>query len=35
MKADDRDKAFGSVLGKALHAAEEGQVLIPVLVALQ
>ena len=35
MKAGDRDKAFGSVLGKALRAAGEGQVLIPVLVSLQ
>ena len=35
MKASDRDKAFGSVLGKALRAAADGQGLIPILVSLQ
>jgi hypothetical protein len=35
MKADDPMKAFGAVIGKALRPLEEGQDLIPVLVALQ
>jgi hypothetical protein len=35
MKADDREKAFGSVLGKALRGLADGQGLIPVLIALQ
>ena len=35
MKADDRVKAFGAVLGKALSPLRDGQGLIPVLVALQ
>jgi hypothetical protein len=35
MKAEDRDKAFGSVIGKALHKLEDGRGLIPILVALQ
>jgi hypothetical protein len=35
MKADDRDKAFGAVIGKALHGLEDGRGLIPILVALQ
>jgi hypothetical protein len=35
MKALDRAKAFGSVLGKALAPLRSGQGLIPVLVALQ
>ena len=35
MKADNPNKAFGAVIGKALHALAEGEGLIPVLVALQ
>ena len=35
MKADDHDKAFGAVIGKALRRLEAGQGLIPILVALQ
>jgi len=35
MKATDRDRAFGAVLGKALRPLGSGQDLIPVLVALQ
>lgn len=35
MKASDRDRAFGAVLGKALRPLDEGCGLIPVLVALK
>jgi hypothetical protein len=35
MKADDPMKAFGSVIGKALRPLDEGQGLIPILIALQ
>jgi hypothetical protein len=35
MKATDRARAFGSVLGKALQPLEAGTGLIPILVALQ
>jgi hypothetical protein len=35
MKADDPLKAFGAVIGKALRPLEEGQELIPILIALQ
>ena len=35
MKANDPIKAFGTVIGKALHPWQEGQGLIPILVALQ
>ncbi len=35
MKVSDTFKAFGTVLGKALHPLEAGKGLIPVLVALQ
>jgi hypothetical protein len=35
MRANDRLKAFGSVLGKALRPLSTGQGLIPILVALQ
>ena len=35
MKADDPIKAFGAVIGKALRPLNEGQGLIPILVALQ
>lgn len=35
MKADNPLKAFGTVIGKALKPLEEGQGLIPILVALQ
>ena len=35
MKADDPQKAFGAVLGKALRPLQEGQGLIPILIALQ
>jgi hypothetical protein len=35
MRASDRDRAFGAVIGKALQALQSGQGLIPILVALQ
>lgn len=35
MRAADRDRAFGAVLGKALKPLPEGHGLIPILVALQ
>jgi hypothetical protein len=35
MKAEDPLQAFGSVIGKALCSLQEGQGLIPILVALQ
>jgi hypothetical protein len=35
MKAEDPLKAFGAVIGKALRSVGKGQVLIPILVALQ
>jgi hypothetical protein len=35
MKAGDRTRAFGAVIGKALESLERGRRLIPVLVALQ
>jgi hypothetical protein len=35
MKAADPIKAFGSVIGKALHPLEAGQGVIPILIALQ
>ena len=35
MKADDPFKAFGSVIGKALHPLKDGQGLVPILIALQ
>jgi hypothetical protein len=35
MRASDRDRAFGAVLGKALRPLASGQGLIPILVALQ
>jgi hypothetical protein len=35
MKAQDREKAFGSVIGKALRPFPEGRGLIPILIALQ
>lgn len=35
MKAEDALKAFGAVIGKALHGLETGRGLIPILVALQ
>jgi hypothetical protein len=35
MKTDDPLKAFGAVIGKALRSLEEGQRLIPILIALQ
>jgi hypothetical protein len=35
MKAADPNKAFGSVIGKALGSIKEGLGMIPVLVALQ
>jgi hypothetical protein len=35
MKAEDPLKAFGSVMGKALHPLRDGQGLIPILIALQ
>jgi hypothetical protein len=35
MKAADPQKAFGSVIGKALRSLQAGQALIPILIALQ
>jgi hypothetical protein len=35
MKATDRDRAFGAVLGKALGSLNKGRGLVPILVALQ
>jgi hypothetical protein len=35
MKAADPLRAFGSVIGKALRPLDDGQVLIPILIALQ
>jgi hypothetical protein len=35
MKATDPFKAFGAVLGKALHGLARGQGLLPILVSLQ
>ena len=35
MKAADRDKSFGAIIGKALRELTEGRGLIPILVALQ
>lgn len=35
MKAADRTRAFGAVIGKALRPLVEGQNMIPILVALQ
>ncbi|WP_026103595.1 hypothetical protein [Pseudanabaena sp. PCC 6802] len=35
MKADDPLKSFGAVIGKALRPLDEGQGLIPILIALQ
>jgi hypothetical protein len=35
MRASDRSRAFGAVLGKALRSLESGKGMIPVLVALQ
>lgn len=35
MKAGEPLKAFGSVIGKALHGLQSGQGLVPILVALQ
>ena len=35
MKADDPQRAFGSVIGKALRPLKEGRGLVPILIALQ
>jgi hypothetical protein len=35
MKANDALRAFGAVLGKALRPLEQGQGMVPILVALQ
>ena len=35
MRATDRDRAFGAVVGKALRSLEQGIAVIPVLVTLQ
>jgi hypothetical protein len=35
MKANDREKSFGAVIGKAMQSLDEGRGLIPILVALQ
>lgn len=34
MRASDRERAFGSVIGKALEAVAGGQALVPILVSL-
>jgi hypothetical protein len=34
-KADDAERAFGAVIGKALHPLRGGRSLIPILVTLQ
>jgi hypothetical protein len=35
MKATDRERSFGAVIGKAMSPLEEGQGLVLVLVGLQ
>jgi hypothetical protein len=35
MKATDRDRAFGAVVGKALRPLESGRALLPILLTLQ
>jgi hypothetical protein len=35
MRATDREKAFGAVIGKALCALPSGEALIPILLTLQ
>ncbi|MHB8674710.1 MAG: hypothetical protein ACYDAK_13670, partial [Candidatus Limnocylindrales bacterium] len=35
MKADDRNRAFGAVIGKAMASLDSGSSLVPILVALQ
>jgi hypothetical protein len=35
MKASDRERAFGAVIGKALRPLRDGQALVPILIALQ
>jgi hypothetical protein len=35
MRADDPNRAFGAVIGKALRPLASGRGLVPVLVALQ
>jgi hypothetical protein len=35
MKATDPQRAFGSVIGKALRPLKSGQGLVPILIALQ
>ena len=35
MKASDRDRSFGTVIGKALQGLEDGQGMISILVSLQ
>jgi hypothetical protein len=35
MKAQDPERAFGAVIGKALAPLRDGRDLIPILVALQ
>jgi len=35
MKASEPEKAFGSIIGKALRGLRQGQGLIPILIALQ
>jgi hypothetical protein len=35
MKALDRDRAFGAVIGKALRPLQAGRALLPILIALQ
>jgi hypothetical protein len=35
MRATDRRRAFGAVIGKALRPLDHGQGLIPILIALQ
>ena len=35
MKASDRRRAFGAVIGKALRPLSDGRALVPILIALQ
>jgi hypothetical protein len=35
MKASDREKAFGTIVGKALRSLACGKGIIPILIALQ
>jgi hypothetical protein len=35
MRATDRERAFGAVIGKALGSLDRGRGMVPILVALQ